>query len=238
MVAGPISLSAILLTILTCHPSRNVVRLAGKINQNVWYAFIMLQSFRVSQRFFTLLAAILLQVAAPPLLPAGILAGNIWPNPALETDTNSDGVPDFWHKGGNLAAIDVWTTSISVSPTHAFQLNDTSTGAYGEWYSDLVNVTAGTNYLFRYNLRYLVTNIGPMRVTVNFYDAASSYISGLSYLFGGAHDFWEEMTQQFATPAGASKLGLSFTAGGGVDVTGQAWLDDVSLAPMANINSL
>ncbi len=136
----------------------------------------MLQSFRVSQRFFNLLAAILSQIVAPPLLPAGILAGNIWPNPTLETDTNSDGVPDFWHKGGNLTAIDIWTTSISVSPTHAFQLNDTSTGAYGEWYSDLINVTAATNYLFRYNLRYIVTNIGPMRVTVNFYDAASSYI--------------------------------------------------------------
>jgi hypothetical protein len=57
-------------------------------------------------------------------------------------------------------------------------------------------------------------------------------------LFIGTHDFWEELTQQFTIPTGAAKLGLSFTSGGGVDVTGQAWLDDISIAAPATPNSL
>jgi len=31
-----------------------------------------------------------------------------------------------------------------------------------------------------------------MRVTVNFYDAGGNSVSGLSYVFAGSHDFWEE----------------------------------------------
>src|SRR5436190_9605800 len=198
----------------------------------------MFQSSCLARRFFFLLTIILSAVAFPLLLQAGLLSGNLWPNPTLELDSNSDGVPDFWHKGGNITAIDLWTTSTSVSPTHAFQLNDSSATGYGEWYSDLLNVASGTNYLFRYNLRYVITNVGPMRVTVNFYNDANAYLSGLSYLFTGVHDFWDEMTQQFTVPSGAAKLGLSFTSGGGLEVSGQAWLDDISLAPAPNVNSV
>jgi hypothetical protein len=185
-----------------------------------------------------LLSVTMLLLAYAPTVSAGLLSGNTWPNPTLELDSNGDGVPDFWHRGGSGATIDVWTTALSVSPTHAFRLNDTSATTYGEWYSDLLNLTGGTNYQLRYNLRYVVTNIGPMRLTLNFYNAASAYLSSLSYLFSGTHDFWEEMTQQFTVPAGAAKLGLSFTSGGGVDVTGQAWLDDISLALLTTTNSL
>ena len=200
----------------------------------------MCRSFHFPRRFFYLLTAILSLILAPALLQAGLLPGNFWPNPTLETDANSDGVPDFWHKGGSSAAIDLWTTSLSVSPTHSFQLNDTSATAYGEWYSDHLNITGGANYQLRYNLRYtnININIGPMRVTVNFYSAADAYVSGVSYLFSGAHDFWEEITQQFTAPAAAVKLALSFTSGGGSDVTGQAWLDDISLAAVTLTNSL
>jgi hypothetical protein len=203
----------------------------------VWYVLTMFLSFCLPWRFFFLLAAILSAVAFPRLLQGGPLSGNVWPNSTLETDSNNDGVPDFWHKGGNIIATDIWTSSTSVSPTHAFQLNDSSATGYGEWYSDLLNVTSGTNYLFRYNLRYVISNVGPMRVTVNFYNNANAYLSGLSYLFTGDHDFWEEMTQEFTVPYGAAKLGLSLTSGGGLDVTGQAWLDDISLAPAPQVNS-
>jgi len=201
----------------------------------IWYALAMLRPPCAPLRLFCLLAALF---STGPSLHAALLPGNLWPNPTLEADGNSDGTPDFWHKGGNVTAIDLWNTTTSVSPTHAFQLNDTSATGYGEWYSDLVSVSAGAVYLLRYNLRYVVINIGPMRVTVNFYNGANSLLSGQSYLFSGSHDFWEEMTQQFAVPAGAAKVGLSFTSGGGLDVTGQAWLDDISLAPMTNSNSL
>jgi len=194
--------------------------------------------FRVDQSLLTSAATTLLVLMLPMCCFADLLPGNIWPNPTLELDLNHDGVPDFWHRGGSDPGIDGWTTALSVSPTHSLWLNDASTGSYGEWYSDLLNITGGTNYQLRYNLRYVITNIGPMRVTVNFYNAANSLLFGVSYLFSGNHDFWEEMTQQFTTPVAAAKLGLSFTSGGGVDVTGQAWLDDISLAPLLASNSL
>jgi hypothetical protein len=189
-------------------------------------------------RLTVLLLAAMLPLSGVRVFAAGLLPGNIWPNPTLELDSNGDGVPDFWHRGGSEVASDVWTTALSVSLNHSFQLKDLSTGAYGEWYSDLLDITGGTNYQLRYNLRYLVTNVGPMRVTVNFYNAANVYLSGLSYLFSGTHDFWEEMTQQFTAPAGAAKMGLSFTSGGGAEVTGQAWLDDISLAGINPASSL
>lgn len=192
---------------------------------------------RSARRAVALVTAVLGLAFVQPL-PAGLLPGNIWPNPTLETDANADGIPNFWNRGGSLTTIDVWSAALSVSPTHSFQLNDSRPTSYGEWYSDRLNVTAGTNYQLRYNLRYTITNVGPMRVTVNFYSAADAYISGISYLLSGPHDFWEEMTQQFTAPAGAVKLQLSFTSGGGVDVTGQAWLDDISLATVTNVNSL
>src|SRR5437867_7782631 len=116
------------------------------------------QLFPARRRLLCLATLMLSLVLTPALVQAGLLPGNLWPNPTLETDANSDGVPDFWHKGGNSTAIDLWTTSLSVSPTHSFQLNDASTTAYGEWYSDHLNVTAGTNYQLRYNLRYTTTN--------------------------------------------------------------------------------
>ena len=190
------------------------------------------------RRSFFLAPVIISLGLAPLFLQAGLLPGNLWPNPTLETDANNDGAPDFWHKGGSSAAIDLWTTSLSVSATHAFQLNDASTTDYGEWYSDQLNITAGTNYQLRYNLRYTITNIGPMRVTVNFYNAANTLFSSVSYQFAGSHDFWEEMTQQLTAPSSAVKLNLSFTSGGGVNVTGQAWLDDISLAAATNVSSL
>jgi hypothetical protein len=185
-----------------------------------------------------LTATLLYLAAGAPAPGASLLAGNFWPNSSLELHTNGDGVPDFWNRGGSEPAIDQWSPALSVSPSHAFLLNDTSTSAYGEWYSDRLHIAGGTDYQLRYNLRYLVPDPGPMRVSVNFYDSAGNYLSGLSYLFSGTHDFWEEMTQQFKTPAAAAKLSLSFTSGGGVAVTGQAWLDDISLAVLATPVSL
>src|SRR5450631_2734637 len=100
---------------------------------------------RVATRRFCLcwLSACLL-FASPSM--AGLLPGNLWPNPTLETDSNSDGVPDFWHKGGSDPNIESWTTASFVSAAHAFKLNDSSASNYGEWYSDLLPVVSGNNY--------------------------------------------------------------------------------------------
>ena len=65
-----------------------------------------------------MLLTVVLTLVFVQTLPAGLLPGNIWPNPTLETDANADGVPDFWHRGGSLTAIDVWTTALSVTLPH------------------------------------------------------------------------------------------------------------------------
>ena len=114
-----------------------------------------------SPRQFCCLLTTVISLELAPQLQAELLPGNVWPNPTLEADANSDGLPTFWNRGGSLTTIDVWSVALSVSPAHSFELNDTSTSAYGEWYSDLLNITGGTNYQLRYNLRYIVTNVGP-----------------------------------------------------------------------------
>jgi hypothetical protein len=170
-------------------------------------------------------------------LSAGLLPGNIWPNPTLESDVTVVGVPDFWNRGGSNPNIESWTTTTYVSPTHAFMLNDTSTTDYGEWYSNLLPVTGGTNYLLRYNLRYMIASNGVMRVSANFYNAGNTLLSGLNFTFSGTNDSWQEITQPLVVPSNATQLGLTFTSGGGLDVTGVAYLDDISLALQTNSSS-
>ena len=165
---------------------------------------------------------------------AGILPGNIWPNPTLETNGNSDGIPDFWNKGGSNPNIESWVTAIYVSPVHAFMLNDNSTTDYGEWYSNLLPISGGANYLLRYNLRHAVTSAGIMRVSANFYDAGNNLLSGLNFTFAGTNNLWQEITQPVVVPANATQLRLTFTSGGGLNVTGTAYLDDISLALQAD----
>ncbi len=168
---------------------------------------------------------------------AGLLPGNIWPNPTLESDTITAGIPDFWNKGGSNPNIESWDTAIYFSPTHAFMLNDNSTTDYGEWYSNLLPIIGGTNYLLRYNLRYVTVSNGTMRVSANFYNAANSFLSGLNFTFSGTNDSWQEITQPVAVPPNATQLGLTFTSGGPVSVTGVAYLDDISLALQTNSSS-
>lgn len=124
-----------------------------------------------------------------------------------------------------------------VSPTHSFMLADTSTTDYGEWYSNLLPITGGANYLLRYNLIYEIPGNGVMRVSANFYDAGNNLLSGLSFTFSGTNDSWGETTQPVAAPANATQLGLTFTSGGGLNVTGVAYLDDISLALQTNSSS-
>ena len=168
---------------------------------------------------------------------AGLLPGNIWPNPTLESDANTAGIPDFWNKGGSNPNIESWDTATYVSPTHSFMLNDSSTTDYGEWYSNLLPITGGTNYLLRYNLRYVTVSNGTMRVSANFYNAANSLLSGLNFTFSGTNDSWQEITQPVAVPANATQLGLTFTSGGPLSVTGVAYLDDISLALQTDSSS-
>jgi hypothetical protein len=157
---------------------------------------------------------------------AAFLPGNTWPNPSLESVSSQAGIPTFWHKGGSAVSMDDWASDFSLSPVHSLKLEDTSATDYGEWWSDRVSVTAGATYSLRYYLRY--DTAGMMRVTANFADATGARTSGIDFSFAGFQPDWEEVTQSLTIPDTAKAMWLTFASGGGVDVTGTAWLDDIS----------
>jgi hypothetical protein len=76
-------------------------------------------------------------------------------------------------------------------------------------------------------LRYDTT--GTMRVTVNFADAAGTMLPAQNFFLEGTQLDWVETDQSFTAPDGATVMWITFTSGGGGDVTGIAWLDDLSL---------
>lgn len=175
--------------------------------------------------FFVVCVLCLLSFCSP--VEAGLLSGNIWTNSSFESGRS--GIPASWSKGGSNTSIDGWPTSGSLSPTHSLMLTDNSTSAYGEWDSNHFPVAANAPYLFRYNLKFTTT--GTMRVSVNFYDSSNTSLPSLSYTFSGTQTAWQELTQDFTTPPNTSSLNVTFTSGGSASVTGNAWLDDMSLAP-------
>ena len=160
-------------------------------------------------------------------LQAGLLNGNIWPNPSLESVSSLAGVPTGWRLGGSDPTIDTWATDESVSPTHSLKLNDTSENDYGEWYSDRIAAYGNSTYSLRYNLRYDTT--GTMRITVNFADASGAALPAQDFVFSGSQLDWVETDQSFTAPDGAATMWITFASGGAVNVTGTAWLDDISL---------
>ncbi|HOW68112.1 MAG TPA: hypothetical protein P5186_19575 [Candidatus Paceibacterota bacterium] len=161
-------------------------------------------------------------------LQAAFLPGNIWPNPSLESVSSQAGIPTFWHPGGSEVSIDDWASDFSVSPVHSLKLDDASAADYGEWWSDRVKVTGGATYSLRYSLRYDTT--GTMRVTANFADETGVRMSGVDFNFSGTQLDWEELTQSVTVPDGAKAMWLTFASGGSIEVTGTAWLDDISFA--------
>ncbi len=147
---------------------------------------------------------------------------NSWPNSNLESDGNYNGIPDFWNKGGNIPSIDLWTTEISTSPSHALKLADSSTSGYGSWYSDRLSIAGGALYQLSYQLRYITQ--GDMRVSVSFFSSVGTLIESQHYLFSGTQDFWSGKVQHFTAPGNAATLSLELVSGGSYSVTGSAWM--------------
>jgi len=138
-----------------------------------------------SRPYLYLLAAILPPVAAPSCCRLAFSPQPLADSTLRGPNTNRATACGFWHKGGNITAIDLWTTFHINQRRARVPVNDGSASGYGEWYSDLLNITGGAIICFRYNLRYVLTHVGPMRVTVNFYNSANTYVSGLSTYSAG-----------------------------------------------------
>jgi hypothetical protein len=109
---------------------------------------------------------------------AGLLVGNVWPNPSFELGTNLDqtnGVPTGWnfYNSGSSYITQV-TTNNYVSSDHALVVVDNDPDNYGSWYSDMVSLTGiaspGATLDLQWFQLYSVTN-GQMRVTFSFYNS-------------------------------------------------------------------
>ncbi len=168
-------------------------------------------------------------LSLPGLVGGSVLPGNFWPNPSLELDSNGDGIPDFWNKGGSDQSGISWTTSTSVSPTHSLTSSDTNAAAFGEWYSDFLTVTPGASYSFRFFRRYS-TQDGPMRLTLLFRNASDATVSSVSFSVNGDQVGWEQIDSTIEVPATAVKLRINIASGGAVGVTGFLGIDDISLS--------
>ena len=97
--------------------------------------------------------------------PAGLLPGNVWPNPTLETDSNSDGIPDFWNKGGSNPNIESWTTATFVSASHSFMLSDSSTNDRMNDFGWTTRQSAPGSMVSAISCALNVNAISPLRVS-------------------------------------------------------------------------
>lgn len=135
-----------------------------------------------TRRSLPLLVGALLHPALPD---TATCAGNLVPNPALELDSNADGIPDFWNLGGSVPASCLWDTSSFSSSRHSLLVDDRSVSGYGEWYSNFINVSPNTNYLLSFKRRY--STPGVMRLSVNLHDAAEAFVATATFTVHGTN---------------------------------------------------
>jgi len=174
---------------------------------------------------------------------APVVSGNFWVNSTFETGSNLDqtnGTPANWNRGGSDGSIDQVTTNNSVSPTHALAVVDSSTGGYGEWYSDVSlsgHASPGDILDVHWSEMYGVTN-GEMRVTVGFRTAGDAFISETHFVASGNSAGWlgtiagspfVARQQEVLVPAGAGKIRIALASAGPVATVGVMVIDDLSV---------
>jgi hypothetical protein len=176
---------------------------------------------------------------------AGYLPNNFWPNPAFENGVSLDapeGTPTGWNRGGSDSAVCQITAANSISPTHSMAVVDGSASAYGEWYSDQVNLSGhadpGDLVTVQWYELYNISN-GEMRLTVGFFDSGGSFISENHFTAAGPSAGWQgsigastftQRSQNVAVPMGAAKMRIALASAGPVETLGVMVVDDVSVA--------
>jgi hypothetical protein len=172
-------------------------------------------------------------VASSCPLRADILTNNIWPNPTVETSTNTTGVPDFWNLGGNNTNFDLWATDYSLSPNHSLCVSDTSTNAYGAWYSDYFPIQANSYYQLQFYFKYQISQ-GTMYFYAAYY-SNSVALSSVVYMANGTNTgTWQQVVDILHTPPGANYVQLNLQSAGNQTELGRIWVDDISLAPCSS----
>ena len=165
---------------------------------------------------------------------------NSVPNPLVELDSNSDGVPDNWAKGG-LAAYQgqaVWSTSQSFTPGHSMciQRTDSAKDHAGSWVMDPISVQPGSSYLLTYqeywsNIPVPAPPAGgfEMFVAAQFYDSNSAAVGTPSLVMvDGSSTGWQKATRMLLAPANAASVRIYMSSN--TYATGTLCADDFFLS--------
>ena len=178
-----------------------------------------------------------------------ILFGNIWANPGFETGDNLDnpleGVPAGWNRGGSDTSIDVLTTTNYTSSTHALAVIDNNVAGSGEWYANLDLIGRTTNgepLSLQWFEVYNVSPEGEMRLSVLFFDSASTLLAQHHYVAAGQSAGWigdlpcstfTRRNEQVVVPENAARMQVSLVSGNALPTTGVMAIDDFSVAKPA-----
>jgi hypothetical protein len=162
----------------------------------------------------------------------------------------------FYNTPGNAAA--EGTAPAGSSSGYALEVNDTSTGGYGEWFSDwnALPVTAGTPFAFRFF--YEITNVhstarpensDQFRISADFADSVGNDTLTAPNQIGPSTDFiipggssdvtsWMEGDETLIAPAGAQSMRVTIDSGGSSQATGQIWVENISVAAVPEPTSI
>jgi hypothetical protein len=188
--------------------------------------------------------------------------------PNATGDTNPR--PDGWHRGGSDFGV---TTTPSFcfyntpgniagegtappgnSDGYALEVSDSSTGGYGEWFSDWNSlpaaVLANPGQPFQFRFFYEDNNVAStakpensdqFRVSAYFGDATGSDVLNAPNQLGPSTDFiipagsgnvstWTEVDETLIAPINAASMRITIDSGGSSAATGDIWVSDISVA--------
>ena len=178
---------------------------------------------------FGVVTSLVVNLQVLPSPTAGLLPQNVALNSTFEIDDNLDGVPDGWHFSGSLPLAAAWSTNQFITSQHGLQVSDSDPNNFMEWFSDVVPVQPGADCLLRFWRRYQITQ-GVFRTSIAFRSASGDFIGGPSFLVSGEHLAWEEFNARVTVPTNAVSVWFTLTSGGGLDATGDMWMDNLSFA--------
>jgi uncharacterized repeat protein (TIGR02543 family) len=164
-------------------------------------------------------------------------AGNYWSNSGFELGS---GTPTGYAKGGTNTGIPVWSSSTSNSGTYSLALEDSDAAAYGSWYTALVALPAKAvsrgEVLLKWFEKYNISG-GSMRVSVTFFDGGNIYLPDYTrhFLVSGASAGWANgaflgRMERVRVPGNAATMRWEIVSGGAASVTGQYYVDDLSVS--------
>ena len=196
--------------------------------------------------------------------------------PNATGDTNPR--PSGWHRGGSdfgvtttpsycfyntpANAAGEGTAPAASTSGYALEVNDTSTGGYGEWFSDWnalpASVVAHPGQAFDFRFFYEITNVistqrpqssDQFRVSADFADSVGNDTLTAPNQIGSSTDYiiaagspdvtsWTEVDETLTAPAGAQSMRVTVDSGGSSQATGQIWVESISVAAIPEPTSI